>query len=193
MLGHKNILKMGNPILRQIAEPFSHEEIKSSETQSLIKRMWKIMDEAGGIGLAAPQIAVSKQLAIIRLDESSERYPGIESSPEYIMFNPVINYLTQETQGHWEGWLSVKGLRGYVERPSKIAVNYIDENLESNTLNLDGFLATVFQHEIDHLFGKLYIDRVFNKELIMYEDEFLKINENVWHFLLLIKRWWSLQ
>ena len=178
MLGHKDILKMGNPILRQIAEPFSHEEIKSSATKSLIKRMWKIMDEAGGIGLAAPQIAVSKQLAIIRLDESSERYPGIESSPEYIMFNPVINYLTQETQGHWEGCLSVPGLRGYVERPSKIAVNYIDENLESNTLNLDGFLATVFQHEIDHLFGKLYIDRVFNKELIMYEDEFLKINEN---------------
>ena len=93
------------------------------------------------------------------------------------MFNPVINYLTQETQGHWEGCLSVPGLRGYVERPSKIAVNYIDENSESITLNLDGFLATVFQHEIDHLFGKLYIDRVSNKELIMYEDEFLKINE----------------
>ena len=179
MLGHKDILKMGNPILRQIAEPFSHEEIKSSETKSLIKRMWKIMDEAGGIGLAAPQIAVSKQLAIIRLDESSERYPEIESSPEYIMFNPIIKHLTEETQGHWEGCLSVPGLRGYVERPSKIAVNYIDENLESHILNLDGFLATVFQHEIDHLFGKLYIDRVFNKELIMYEDEFLKINENV--------------
>ena len=66
MLGHKDILKMGNPILRQIAEPFSHDEIKSSATKSLIKRMWKIMDEAGGIGLAAPQIAVSKQLAIIQ-------------------------------------------------------------------------------------------------------------------------------
>ena len=112
MLGHKDILKMGNPILRQVAEPFTHEEIKSSETQSLIKKMWKIMDEAGGIGLAAPQIAVSKQLAIIRLDESSDRYPGIESSPEYIMFNPIINYLTDETQGHWEGCLSVPGLRG---------------------------------------------------------------------------------
>jgi len=179
MLGHKDILKMGNPILRQVAEPFMLEEIKSSETQSLIKKMWKIMDEAGGIGLAAPQIAVSKQLAIIRLDESSDRYPGIESSPEYIMFNPIINYLTDETQGHWEGCLSVPGLRGFVERPSKIAINFTDENLESKILNLDGFLATVFQHEIDHLFGKLYIDRISNKELIMYEDEFLKINKNL--------------
>ena len=67
MLGHKDILKMGNPILRQIAEPFTDDEIKSEETKSLIKKMWKIMDEAGGIGLAAPQISVSKQLAIIKL------------------------------------------------------------------------------------------------------------------------------
>ena len=66
-----------------------------------------------------------------------------------------------------------------IERPSKIAINFTDENLESKILNLDGFLATVFQHEIDHLFGKLYIDRISNKELIMYEDEFLKINENL--------------
>ena len=65
MLGHKDILKMGNPILRKIAEPFTDEEIKSKETKSLIKKMWKIMDEAGGIGLAAPYISVSKLFAII--------------------------------------------------------------------------------------------------------------------------------
>ena len=66
MLGHKDILKMGNPILRKIAEPFTDKEIKSKETKSLIKKMWKIMDEAGGIGLAAPQITLSTQLAIIK-------------------------------------------------------------------------------------------------------------------------------
>ncbi len=129
------------------------------------------MDEAGGIGLAAPQISISKQLAIIKLDESSERYPEIETSPEYVMFNPSIEYLTDEKQGNWEGCLSVPGLRGYVERPSQISVNFKDENLEFKKLNLEGFLATVFQHEIDHLFGKLYVDRVADKELLMYEDE----------------------
>jgi len=135
MLGHKEILKMGNPILRKIAEPFTDEEIKSKETKSLIKKMWQIMDEAGGIGLAAPQISVSKQLAIIKLDESSERYPEIECSPEYVMFNPSIEYLTEKKQGNWEGCLSVPGLRGYVERPSQISVKCIDENLEFKKIN----------------------------------------------------------
>ena len=60
MLGHKDILKMGNPILRKIAQPFTEDEIKSNETKILVERMWKIMEEAGGIGLAAPQIAISK-------------------------------------------------------------------------------------------------------------------------------------
>ena len=87
------------------------------------------------------------------------------------MFNPSIEYLTDEKQGNWEGCLSVPGLRGYVERPSKISVNFTDENLKLKKLNLEGFLATVFQHEIDHLFGKLYVDRVADKELLMYEDE----------------------
>ena len=178
MLGHKEILKMGNPILRKIAQPFTEDEIKSNDTKILVERMWKIMEEAGGIGLAAPQIAISKQLAVIRLDESSDRYPGIDSSPEYVMFNPKIQHLTEDTQGHWEGCLSIPGLRGYVERPNKISVDFTDQNLESKTLILDGFLATVFQHEIDHLKGKLYVDLISNKELLLYEEEFIKLNEN---------------
>ena len=167
----KTILKMGNPILREVAEKFSKEEITSPDMKFLLEDMWDSLKEAGGIGLAAPQISVSKQLAIIKLNESSDRYPEIESSPEYVMFNPSIEYLTDEKQGNWEGCLSVPGLRGYVERPSQISVNFTDENLEFKKLNLEGFLATVFQHEIDHLFGKLYVDRVVDKELLMYEDE----------------------
>lgn len=176
MSGHKEILKMGNPVLRMVAEEFSKEEIKSVSTKSLIKKMWEIMDEAGGIGLAAPQIGISKQLAVIRLDESSDRYPGIDSSPEYIMFNPKINFLSEETQGYWEGCLSIPGLRGFVERPDKISVEFIDENLIQQKINLEGFLATVFQHEVDHLFGKLYVDHINDNELIMFEEEFNKLN-----------------
>ena len=94
------------------------------------------------------------------------------------MFNPKIQHLTEDTQGHWEGCLSVPGLRGYVERPNKISVEFTDQNLESKPLILDGFLATVFQHEIDHLKGKLYLDLISNKELLLYEEEFIKLNEN---------------
>tara|TARA_B110000305_G_C19343908_1_gene590637 strand:+ start:467 stop:1003 length:537 start_codon:yes stop_codon:yes gene_type:complete len=178
MLGHKEIIKMGNPILRQVAEPFTVEEILSKETNHLIERMWRVMDEAGGIGLAAPQIAVSKQLTVIRLEDSSERYPGIQNSPEFIIFNPKISIIDEENQGFWEGCLSIPALRGYVERPKKILVEYMDEKAKSMEVELDGFLATVFQHEIDHLFGKLYVDRISNNELIVYEDELENISKN---------------
>ena len=171
MLGHKEIIKMGNPILREKAEPFTVEEILSPETSQLIDKMWRVMDEAGGIGLAAPQIAISKQLTVIRLGDSSERYPGIENSPEFIIFNPKISVLDNENQGFWEGCLSIPALRGYVERPKKILVRYLDERAKEMEVELDGFLATVFQHEIDHLFGKLYVDRISNNELIVYEEE----------------------
>jgi peptide deformylase len=171
MLGHKEIIKMGNPILREKAEPFTVEEILSPETSQLIDKMWRVMDEAGGIGLAAPQIGISKQLTVIRLDESSERYPDIENSPEFIIFNPKISVLDNENQGFWEGCLSIPALRGYVERPKNILVRYLDERAKEMEIELDGFLATVFQHEIDHLFGKLYVDRISNNELIVYEEE----------------------
>ena len=90
MLGHKDILKMGNPILRQVAEPFTHEEIKSSETQSLIKKMWKIMDEAGGIGLAAPQIGIKQRIIVV--DCASKNEPPAP----YRMINPELVSSSEE-------------------------------------------------------------------------------------------------
>ena len=87
MFGHELILKMGNPLLRQVSESFTKDEILSEETKDLVNKMWKIMAEAGGIGLAAPQIGISKQLAVIRLDSESERYENIEDSEEFVIFN----------------------------------------------------------------------------------------------------------
>jgi peptide deformylase len=175
MLGHKEIIKMGNPILRKTAKPYTKEEILLPETRDLISRMWRVMDEAGGIGLAAPQIAISRQLTVIRLEDSSERYPGIDNSPEFVIFNPEVSIIDKASQGFWEGCLSIPALRGYVERPKKILVKYLNEKAQPKEVELEGFLATVFQHEIDHLFGKLYIDRISNTELIVYEEEIDKL------------------
>ena len=105
----KEILKMGNPLLREVAEDFSIEEIKSSETKELIKDMWDSLEAAGGIGLAAPQIGISKQLAVIRLSEESERYPDMEDSEAFVIFNPKITVMDETEQGFWEGCLSVPG------------------------------------------------------------------------------------
>ena len=171
------IIKMGNPILRQVARELTVEEIKSQEVKQLIQDMWETMEDAGGIGLAAPQIAIPLQLTVIRVPRDSERYPETEESDEYVILNPKITYLTDETQGFWEGCLSVPGLRGLVERPKKIRVDYLDENANSQSIELDDFLATVFQHELDHLIGKLYIDRMKDISTLMYEDEIAEEEE----------------
>ena len=84
------ILKLGNPILRLIAKELTREEILSSEIQELIPKMWSVMKEAGGIGLAAPQIGISIQLAVIKLENDSERYDNLEDSEEFIIFNPKL-------------------------------------------------------------------------------------------------------
>lgn len=167
----KEILKMGNPLLREVAEDFSVEEIKNSETQLLLEDMWHSLAAAGGIGLAAPQIGISKQLAVIKLTEESDRYPDMEDSEAFIIFNPKITVLDKTEQGFWEGCLSVPGLRGFVERPRKIRVDYLDESAKPRSIEAEDFLATVFQHELDHLVGKLYVDRIKDITTLMFEDE----------------------
>ena len=162
---------MGNPLLREVAEDFSVEEIKNSETQLLLKDMWHSLAAAGGIGLAAPQIGISKQLAVIKLTEESDRYPDMEDSEAFIIFNPKITVLDKTEQGFWEGCLSVPGLRGFVERPRKIRVDFLDESAKPRSIEAEDFLATVFQHELDHLVGKLYVDRIKDITTLMFEDE----------------------
>jgi peptide deformylase len=147
MLGHELILKMGNPILREVSKPLLKEEIVSDQSKDLVKKMWEVMEQAGGIGLAAPQIGVLKQLAVIRLDSNSERYENIEDSEEFVIFNPKLEVLDETKQGFWEGCLSVPGLRGYVERPRKLKINYLNEKAEEKEVIVEDFLATVFQHE----------------------------------------------
>ena len=167
----KEILKMGNPLLREVAEDYPVEEIKNSETQLLLEDMWDSLAAAGGIGLAAPQIGISKQLAVIKLTEESDRYPDMEDSEAFIIFNPKITVLDKTEQGFWEGCLSVPGLRGFVERPRKIRVDFLDESAKPKSIEIEDFLATVFQHELDHLVGKLYVDRIKDITTLMFEDE----------------------
>ena len=155
----------------RIGSEFSKEEILHEDTNELLVDMWETLDFAGGIGLAAPQIGVSKQLAVIKLSEDSDRYPDMETTEPYVIFNPQITVLDKELQGFWEGCLSVPGLRGYVERPRKVKIDYLDEKAVERTIEVEDFLATVFQHELDHLIGMLYVDRMEDVSTLMFEDE----------------------
>ena len=170
----RRIVRMGHPVLRRPAEPIPVESIASNEVRRLIADMIDTLHDYGGIGLAAPQIGESVRLAIVEIPESGSRYGELEGMPLTAFVNPTIEVLKPETRGFWEGCLSVPGLRGFVERPQHIRVDYVDIAGNDRSIELEGFLATVFQHEFDHLDGKLYIDRMSDPTLLAFEEEFMR-------------------
>ena len=168
----RKVIRMGHPTLKKVADQLTKEEILSAETKELIQDLYDTMKFEGGLGIAAPQIDVSKQVALIEIPSDSKRYGELQASPLMVIINPQIIYLTEETQGFYEGCLSVPGLRGYVERPKKIKVTYLDEKALQHEVEVNDFLATVFQHELDHLFGKLYTDRMQDLSTLTFTEEF---------------------
>ncbi len=175
-LAVKPVIKMGHPTLRKMAAELTESEVKSGWFKNLISDMRDTMKHEGGIGIAAPQIDESYQVCIVSIPEDSSRYPDSEKSEEYIVVNPVITVLDEDKMGNWEGCLSVPGLRGYVERPRKVQIQFRDENFEEVEIIVDDFLAIVFQHELDHLFGKLYIDRITDTKMLSYNEEFVQFH-----------------
>jgi peptide deformylase len=167
----RDITRMGNPVLRQVADDVSKEYLKTDEFSRLLADMKDSMDHYGGIGIAAPQIGVSLKVALIEL-MGFNRYGQEVNLPLTAFINPKIEYVDESSQGFWEGCLSVPGLRGYVERPRKVRVTYLDPKGEENELIAEGFLATVLQHELDHLFGVLYVDRIKDTRLLTYQEEY---------------------
>lgn len=169
---------MGHPILREKAANLSAEEIRSAEIQRLIDDMIETMHEYGGVGLAAPQVHRSIQLAVIEFSEDSARYPGQGHQPLSVFINPRITVLDVAEEGYWEGCLSVPELRGYVERPRKIRVDYLDRDARAQSVGAEGFLATVLQHELDHLGGRLFIDRIKDPTKLAFMDEYRRYHLN---------------
>jgi peptide deformylase len=166
----REIIRMGHPILRQVARPLSVEELRSNELSELVDDMVDTLHEAGGVGLAAPQVNQSLRLAIIEIPGSDSRYGDIPPMPLTVFVNPEIEVLDKETAGFWEGCLSIPGLRGYVERPQHVIVKAMDLQGKSFRIELKGFLATVFQHEFDHLDGRLYVDHIRDSHKLIFED-----------------------
>ena len=168
----RKILRMGHPTLRQKARQVTIEELKAPEFTELISDMIETLHNSGGIGLAAPQIDVPIRMAIIEIQGGDRRYGVIPSIPMTVFINPTIEVISPTEMGYWEGCLSIPGLRGFVERPQGIRVDALNRHGEQISMELNGFLATVFQHEFDHLDGKLYIDYIQNRELLVFEEEY---------------------
>ena len=149
----RTILRMGDPRLLEPARAVT--DFETPALQELIEYMFETMAEAGGVGLAAPQIGVGLQVVIFGF-EKSERYPDAEAVPQTILINPRITPLGDEETLDWEGCLSVPGMRGEVPRFARIRYQGLDPSGRPIDRTVEGFHARVVQHECDHLIGMLY-------------------------------------
>jgi peptide deformylase len=170
----REVLRMGHPVLREKAKPV--EKTATAELRELIADMKETMADKNGAGLAAPQIGVSQRVVIFGV-ESNPRYPDAEPVPFTVLVNPKLTFLTREVEQDWEGCLSVPGMRGVVPRYTQLRYTGTDE--EGNPIDrvATGFHARVVQHEVDHLDGILYPQRItdmstfgFTKELFPDEE-----------------------
>ena len=170
---------MGHPNLRVPAAPYREENLGSAELNELVSDMRETLHAYGGIGLAAPQIDVGLRIVVIEIENTSTRYGEIEHTPFEVYINPAITSIANETASYWEGCLSVPGMMGYVERPQHIRVDYLTQGGIEKSIEAHGFLATVFQHEFDHLDGTLYVDRIKDLSLFSFEEEFVQFHADI--------------
>jgi peptide deformylase len=153
------VARLGHPVLRRVAEPVPQREIGRPETQRLIDDMVETMHEYVGVGLAAPQVHVSRQIAVLEC-ESHPRYPEMPSIPLMVIINPVLTPLGEETAPDWEGCLSIPDFRGVTPRWTAVRLDAYDRRGDRIEVVAKDFFARVLQHETDHLNGKVYLDRM---------------------------------
>lgn len=146
----------GQSVLRKVTEDITPEY---PELKKLIADMFETLTQAEGIGLAAPQIGLPIRLVIVDLDPLAEDYPEFKDFKK-VYINAHIVETSEETEAMEEGCLSVPGIHEKVTRPTRIRVQYMDENFNEYDEWVDGFLARVMQHEFDHLEGKVFVDRL---------------------------------
>ena len=144
---------MGHPVLARTARPV--ERFGTPELAALVRDMMDTMAHENGAGLAAPQIGESLRVVIFGVS-ANPRYPDAEEVPFTVLVNPVVTFLTEETEDGWEGCLSVPGLRGVVPRRTRLRYRGCDERGNAIERVAEGFHARVVQHECDHLDGILY-------------------------------------
>jgi peptide deformylase len=168
----RKVARLGHPVLRKVGRSLDKREIQSPDVQRLVTDMVETMREYGGVGLAAPQVHESLRLAVIEVEALGEELAATLKQEILVVFNAKVTVLDPAPHGFWEGCLSVPGLRGWVERPRKIRVDYVDERGDARSIVAEDFLATVFQHELDHLDGVLYVDKIADKARLSFNEEY---------------------
>ena len=160
------VLKMGEPLLQTVAAPVTRFD---AELLALVADMDDTMRALSGAGIAAPQIGVSARVVIFELKDNP-RYPHITPVPYTVLVNPLVTSLTAEQDEGWEGCLSVPGMRGLVPRYRRLRYTGFDQYGAPLDRTVEGFHARVVQHEVDHLDGILFPQRVRDLRDFGFED-----------------------
>lgn len=172
------IVQAGEPVLRKAARPLRPNEIRSREIRDLIAEMKEAMYAAPGVGLAAPQIGRGIQLAVIEdrqvymKDWTPEQLAERDRKPVpfHVIINPRLSPIDDEQVEFFEGCLSVQGMMALVARSRRVRVECLDENAKPMVMEASGWYARILQHEIDHLLGNLYLDRMYARTLMTVEN-----------------------
>ncbi|HEY9837072.1 MAG TPA: peptide deformylase [Vampirovibrionales bacterium] len=167
----REIVQLGNPILRAQAQPVTNVHLDA--IQSLIDELMTTLKPSNGVGIAAPQIAESYRVFILA-SRPTLRYPQAPTMEPIAIIDPQIIAYSEEKVKDWEGCLSVPGIRGLVPRHQAIEVKYLDQQGTLHHQEFTGFVARIFQHEYDHLEGKVFLDRVESMLDIVTEQEYQK-------------------
>jgi peptide deformylase len=170
------VARLGHPVIRTPAEAVPKERIGSPDMQRFLDDMVETMREYDGVGLAAPQVHASKQVAVIEVSDN-RRYPGEGPIPLTILINPRILSASKKQLEDWEGCLSVSDFRGKVPRAESLEVEAYNRKGERVKFHAHGFFARVIQHECDHLAGKVFLDRMPNLSTLSHLHEFMRF----WH------------
>jgi peptide deformylase len=172
------IVQVGEAVLRTAARPLKREEITGEEIQRLIRDMRETMHDAPGVGLAAPQVGLPLQLAVIEdREEFLKAIPAEELAekerkpvPFHVIINPRIEIVGDETVEFFEGCLSLAGYSALVSRARQVRVDYLNECGEDKSVVASGWYARILQHEIDHLRGTVYIDKMRARSFTSIEN-----------------------
>ncbi len=162
----RSIILLPDPILRLVAAPIATVD---DEVRTLADDMLATMYDAPGVGLAAPQVGVSRRVIVMDVSEKDD-----EKQP-YVMINPQLVKVSDELNVHEEGCLSMPDVRTDIERPAKVTVRFLDRAGKQQELAAEGLLATCIQHEMDHLDGKLLIDYMSRLKRDMVVRRFKKL------------------
>jgi len=177
-VSRREIVEIGHPVLRKRAREVTPDELRSDEIQRLIDDMIETMRAADGAGLAANQVAETVRIAVVEVRPGNPRYPYKPPVPLTVVVNPVIEPLDDEIEQINEGCLSVPNLRGEVPRHVSIRLGYMDREGAEHDEVRRGLTAGTFQHELDHLDGTLFVDRVTDFSTLSTWEQFERFHKD---------------